>query len=324
MDSASFIPDNIEVIPAQIPGPEEPLQLACGNPLFEIWEPIPQAPLGLLQPLYDALPTWLGGYQRDGATRALTEMLRALKTATETAIEAEIDEAYISTPWPVDEDFNIRLRTAASAVGLNQPSDAFWAATVVGKGASSLLHCDHVLPGGTGRNEVVLVLDHSDAALTATLGITTDYLLDARAILISEELGAWGLRNLARWEYDDKVERNVLLQRKYTMLVDALRRLADVSLTSDLNHLGGETVLAVDKIILLGETTDDKKLHNALEEIFGGDRLEALLANGGETGSARKDGDKLYTAAETLAKCSLHSSRLLRGKKLRSGERTEL
>lgn len=304
MDSASIIPENIKIIPAEVPNPDEPLEITCGNPLLDLWEPIPQAPLGLLQPLYDALPTWLGGYERDGATRALTEMLRALKTATESALEAEIDKVYVSTPWPVQEDFNMRLKAAASAVGLKEPSDAFWAPTIVGKGENSLVHCDSQPPVGTGSNEVVLVLDHSHAALTATLGITTDYLLDARAILSSKNLGAWGLRNLARGEYDDDAEKDKLLQQRYPMLVDALRRLTDS---------------AVDRIVLLGEAADDEKLRHALEEVFG-DRLEVLL---GEEGSTKND-DMLYTAAETLARCSLHSSELLRSKKPRSSERTEL
>lgn len=308
MDSAFLIPDDIEVIPSEVPDPNEPIEISCGNHLLELWDPIPKAPLGL-QPLYDALPTWLGGYQRDGATRALTEMLRALKTAAESALEAEIDEVYISTPLPVHQQFNDRLTVASSALGFKQSSDAFWAATVLSKGSSPGCSYDEQPSGTPGVKELVLVLDHSHATLTATLGVTTGCLLDARRVLSSKDLGAWGLRNLDWCESDIEA----VLERRHPMLVDALRRL--IALPLETQWLGEQDIMAVDRVVLLGETANDETLHGSLREVFG-QRLGALLEAGGWDSLAMED-EPLYTAAVNAAKCSLNNKGL-------HSERTEL
>jgi hypothetical protein len=307
MQSASLIPDDIEVVEAEVPDPDEPPQVMCGNHLSDLWEPIPQAPLGL-QPLYDSLPTWLGGYRRDEAGRALTEMLRALKTATESALDTEIDEVYISTSLPVQEGFHARLRAASSALGLKRSSVAFWAPETLSKSTSIDCFCDDQPSEAPGVKELVLVLDHSHATLTATLGVTTEFLFDVRRILSSEKLGACGLRKLSWWEYDSKAEKELLLQQRYSMLIDSLRRMTALPLKGDVP--GEEHIAAVDRLILLGETADDEKLHSALGEVFGR-RLGALLASGDWDSSTRKY-DPLYAAAEHVAKCSLGSKKLLR------------
>lgn len=307
MQSASLVPDDIEVVEAEVLDPDEPQQITCGNYLLDLWEPIPQAPLGL-QPLYDSLPTWLGGYRRDEAGRALTEMLRALKTATESALDAKIDEVYISTPLPVQEGFHVRLRAASSALGLKRSGDAFWAPTTLTKSTSRDCSCDDPLSETPAAKELVLVLDHSHTTLTATLGVTTECLLDVRRILSSEKLGAWGLRNLSWWEYDSEAGKELLLRQRYSMLVDSLRRMIDFPLKGDVP--GEEHTAAVDQLILLGETADDERLHNALGEVFGR-RLGALLASGGWDSSTRKY-NSLYAAAEHVARCSLGSKKLRR------------
>jgi hypothetical protein len=100
------------------------------------------------------------------------------------------------------------------------------------------------------------------------------------------------------------------------MLVDALRRLTAFPLKEDFPGQDlQEGFVAVDRLILLGETADDEKLHAALGEVFG-ERLEALLASGGWDTSTTRD-DPSYTASGNVAKCSL------KWKKLRS-ERIEL
>jgi hypothetical protein len=314
MDSASHHIG--EMIPAEVPDPNERLELGCGNPCLELWEPIPQRPLGL-RLLYNAFSRWLGGHRQDGASRALREMLRALKTATEAALDTEIDEVYISTPLPVHGEFDNRLKAASSALGFKQPSDAVWIAEIVSKGANARCSCDDRPFESLRANEVVLVLDHSDAILTATLGTTTDYcVLDARRVLRSTELGAWRLRNLSWWEYNSEAEKELLLHQRYPMLVDALRRLTAFPLKEDFPGQDlQEGFVAVDRLILLGETADDEKLHAALGEVFG-ERLEALLASGGWDTSTTRD-DPSYTASGNVAKCSL------KWKKLRS-ERIEL
>jgi hypothetical protein len=306
MDSASLIDDDIEMIPAEVPDPNEPLEITCGNHLLELWEPIPQRPLGL-KLLYNVLPTWLGGQRRDQATRALTEMLRALKAATESALDANIEKAYVSTPLPVHREFNNRLKAASSALGLKQSRGAFWTAETLSEVTSARCSCDDqpsdVAPG---VKELVLVLDHSYATFTATLGITTECLFDARRLLSSTKLGAWSLQNLNWWEYDTEAEKYLLLQQRYPMLVDALRRLTALPLKGGIP--GEEHIAAVSRLVLLGETADDENLHTALREVFG-ERLEALLASGSWSSSTTKDGP-LYTAAEYAAKCSLGSKKL--------------
>ena len=313
MDSASHFP--IEMMPAEVPDPCEPVEIrvGCGNPCLELWEPIPQRSLGL-QWLYAALPSWLGGDRQDEATRVLKEMLRALKTATETALDTKIDEVYISTPVPVHQQFEGRLKAASSALGFKQPSHSFWAAEALSMSISAWCSCDDQPSNAPGDGELVLVLDHTDAALTATLGVTNVCELDARRVLRSTELGAWRLRNLSWWEYDSEAEKELLLQQRYPMLVDALRRLTAFPLETEFPWR--ENFAAVDRLILLGETADDEKLHAALGEVFE-ENLEGLLASGGWNSSMTKH-DPLYTAAEYMARCSLGS------KKLRDSERMEL
>lgn len=315
MDSASHHIG--EMIPAEVPDPNEPLELGCGNPCLELWEPIPQRPLGL-RLLYDALPRWLGGHRQDEASRALKEMLRALKTATEAALDTEIDEVHISTPLPVHREFDNRLKAASLSLGFKQPSDAVWIAEIMSKSVHARCSCDDRRSESPSVNEVVLVLDHSDATLTASLGTTTDYcVLDARRVLHSTELGAWRLRHLSWWEYDGEAEKELLLHQRYPMLVDALRRLTTFPLKED---FPGQDLLegfaTVDRLILLGETADDEMLHAALGEVFGGERLEALLSGGGWNSSTTRE-YLSYTASGNVARCSL------KWKKLRS-ERTEL
>ena len=228
-------------------------------------------------------------------------MLGALKTAAEAALdEGEIEEAFVSTPLPVHEDFNVRLRAAFSALGLKKSDDAFWAASMLSKGNGARCSCDgRPADAAMVMDELVLVLDHSYSALTATLGTITDCIFDARRILRAEELGAWGLRNLSWWEYDGETEKDQLLQSRNSMLVDALRRLTALPLEEKLP--GDDEMTAVDRLVLLGETTNDEKLHEALGEIFG-ERLGALLDDGGGN-------DPLYNAAEYMARCSLESKK---------------
>lgn len=57
------------------------------------------------------MPVWLGGSSpSDHATRALATMLRALQAATESALESEVREVYITTLLPVGKRLDDRLR----------------------------------------------------------------------------------------------------------------------------------------------------------------------------------------------------------------------
>lgn len=59
-----------------------------------------QAPLGL-QSLHKYLPPWLG--YSDPCTQSLSQMLKVLKTVTESYLEASLSIAEVVVPFPVSK-----------------------------------------------------------------------------------------------------------------------------------------------------------------------------------------------------------------------------
>lgn len=75
-----------------------------------------QIPMGL-QSFRDYLPPWLGG--RDARTQSLFRMLNALKTASESYLEAPLTTAVVDMPFRVPNAYLDALRSASSSLSLD-------------------------------------------------------------------------------------------------------------------------------------------------------------------------------------------------------------
>lgn len=303
MDSVFRQPDHVEMVYANPPlPPDAPIEFVCGTPMVELFSSDP-VPIGMgLQPLYDLLPTWLGGHRPDRATTALTDMLLALKTATESALETPINEAYLTVPYPAKDRFHTRLNFASTSVGLKKVhtfETAQAAARAYGAGGGCNLNPDRV-HGLLGKEQSVLVLDHNRAKLTATLA-AVDCVYSERRILSTSEFGARGLSRPDAWDDYGVDELEACRLGRHNKLVGALHRLTD----SPVKGFGDTNLTQIDHIMIVGDSAGDFRLENALKEVHGS-RFDGMMRSAYDKYSDLVD--PLYAAAEYAAQSSLNNT----------------
>lgn len=143
-----------------------------------------------LQSLRDYLPTWLGG--TDARAQSLVPMLKALKTATESYLEAPLSAAEVVMPFPVPTSYLDDLRSAGFSLSLHvhfsaQDPAGILVAHFYDLGAKCHWH------GVEVDNDVVpliLTVDYSRAALTALLVTKDCGYLEHERVLHDTSLGA--------------------------------------------------------------------------------------------------------------------------------------
>lgn len=211
-----------------------------------------QAALGL-QFLRDYLPPWLGGND-DRCPQSLSGMLKALKTATESYLQASLSTAEVVVPFPVAECFLDALRAACSSLSLQMPLSAQPPAGILAARA-------HGIGGNcnTGDDEpaqLILTVDYSRAALTALLVAEECGIFEVRRVLHDTRLGA------------DALSRGSDAPGFNSSRGDLASALRDIT-RLPVKDGNGEEVTLVGELVLLGESAGDRRLHDVLKEVLG-------------------------------------------------------
>lgn len=253
-----------------------------------------QAPFGL-QSLRDSLPPWLGG-NNDNRTQSLFRMLKALKTATESYLEASLSTAEVVFPFPVSDSHLDTLRSACSSLSLYMPLSAQPPAGILAAraynigGSCKTAIADEAL----GRKQVedpeqlILTVDYSRAALTALLVAEECGVFDYRRVLHNTSLGADCL-SLSRGSNTPGCDSN-----NRSDLARALRGVVDLPLEGG----SGAGLKRIQELVLLGESAGDRLLHDVLREVLG-EKSGTLVTHVSER-RARVI-DPLYAASRGLA-----------------------
>lgn len=280
------------------------MKLGCSNRShFEHWKrereravaEMPHYP-GMIEYLPSVrryLPPWLGGLvpeHPDGRTQSLITMLRVLKQATEAYLDTEISNVSVAVPFNVECSWirgsplstQTQIEAAASALDLR----ASWSE------ASSRVAWEERLSRPMERNftswecapqdeALALVIDFSNAALTAQLQVRECDNSYSEYLLHSTELGAQKLFANKNWR---------------EVLAEALRRITvlpvpERNIPPDEDNPGATRFKDLDRIshlVLFGDSARDARLHEALRDFFG-KQYDELIASAGDDGTPARD-----------------------------------
>jgi hypothetical protein len=229
------------------------------------------------------LPPWLGG-KVDPRIQELSWMLRALKSAGESFLEASISNANVVLPFPVPADTFRLLRSTASSVALSGPVLHQYPAGVLAAYASGIRgrwmgSCDAFSSPGDDPEElvqVILTIQYTRAALTAILFYEECTIFDDVRVLHRTDLGQNSLTTSPN---------------SRDQLVSALR-----NITSFPMAVGDYLKLdRLNHVVLHGEAANDGLLHEALKETLAGLHMKPALVTGGNSV------DPLFAASRGLA-----------------------
>jgi hypothetical protein len=250
-----------------------------------------EAGIGVIQQsLRDFLPPWLGG--RNAHSQPLPQMLKALKTATESYLEASISAAEVTVPFPVSDSYLDSLRSACSSLSLHMPLSAQPPAGILAARANGIAgKCDTASASEVSEQsqsqsqaddpaQLILTVGYTRAALTAILVVEECGVFEYRRVLHDTHLGVDGLSGGSDSSYDD--------------LARALRNVISLPLEDG----NGAELKRINNLVLLGESAGDHRLHDVLKEVLGEQfgRLAATVSDGhmGITGP-------LYAASRGVA-----------------------
>jgi len=239
-----------------------------------------------LQSLSSFLPPWLGG--RNARSQSLSRMLKALKTATESFLEASISTAEITVPFPVPDSYLDSLRSACSSLSLHMPLSAQPPAGILAARANGIVgKCDMVSAYEVSEQsqandpaQLILTISYTRAALTTLLVVEECGVFEYRRVLHDTRLGVDGLSGRSDSSYDD--------------LGRALRNVTSLPLEDG----NGAELKWISNLVLLGESAGDQRLHDVLKAVLGEQfgRLAPTVSEGrmGIT-------DPLYAASRGVA-----------------------
>lgn len=205
-----------------------------------------------LQSLRDYLPTWLGG--TDARAQSLVPMLKALKTATESYLEAPLSVAEVVMPFPVPYSYLDDLRSAGSSLSLHVHFSAQIPAGILVAHFYDLggkCHW-HGVEVDNDLVPLILTVDYSRAALTALLFTKNCGLLPYERVLHDTSLSADRVFGYSR---PDSTRED---------LVRALRDLINLPV----GYGNGIGLNRTSNLVLMGESASDRRLHDVLKEVL--------------------------------------------------------
>lgn len=218
------------------------------------------------QSFRDYLPSWLSRYNNtDGA---LLRILNSLKIASESHLETSVSTAEITVSFPISRAFHETLRSAAKSISISIPANR---ASSAGRLAARYVYS--IVPGKCG-----LYFPEPDDPTQAFL--TVEYTRSAlTALLIFEECGVdWEVRVLHETDLDPQ---NSSIDRR-AKLTTALGDFIEMPVQSE-----GEVIKSLSNVVLIGELSQDKLLHEVLKDVLGeqqqSDILTASTSEGKET-----------------------------------------
>ena len=187
----------------------------------------------------------------------LTGMLRALKTATESYLETTVSPAEVVFPFPASKSMVQALRLAASSTALQLPMSAqplagILAARAYGIGGKCNLTADGALDESNvdDPEQLILTIDYSRAALTVLLVVEECGVFEYRRVIHDTRLGLDRLRSTPEASASD--------------LESALRNITKLPLEDG----NGSGIEHINKLVLVGESASDPRLHDILRQVL--------------------------------------------------------
>lgn len=202
------------------------------------------------QSFRDYLPPWLGGH--NNTHESLQRMLKSLKIASESYLETSVSTAEITVPFPISDTFFDTLRSTAKSLSLSIPT------TPAAPGGR--LAALHVYGIGTGQcgyppdpqdpAQAFLTVEYTHSALTA--------------LLILEECGVYeDLRVLHETDLGTGSPSQETPHDRRAKLTTALGDLTKMPI-----EVNGEVLKSLSNVVLLGELSQDRLLHDVLRELL--------------------------------------------------------
>lgn len=219
---------------------------------------VAQIRLGL-QSLRDYLPPWLGG--QDSRTEALSRMLKALKVATESFLEAPVSDVEVVAPFEASETYLAALRAACSSLSLRMPRWTHPPAGIYAARANGIEgRCEWDPQNGRpiwiDEEQLVLTVDYSRAALTVVLWSEFCTIYENRRFLHEPKLGTDALfLNTSHTTGPDTAR---------AQLAEALREITRLPLATG----NGAGLTVISQLVMMGESADDPRLHDALVQVL--------------------------------------------------------
>lgn len=225
---------------------------------------IPQTLLRL-QSLRDRLIPWLN---RNGPHhKPLVPMLKALKSAAESALETHVSAAEYVVPFPITEDYRMAFRSAFSSVFLRMPNSALPPAGILAARAHGLGSKTCLDNPDDDPPQLVLAVEYSRAALTALLLHEECGVFEDRRILHDTGLGLSHLRTGSKY-HRDKLEVS-------------LKNLVRLPMN---DGGGGGELKYINNLVFLGESAGDEFLHGVLKKVLG-EQYDRLVATADQSSS---------------------------------------
>jgi hypothetical protein len=194
----------------------------------------------------DYLPLWLGGHNH--AHESLSGMLKSLKIAVESYLEAPVPTAEITVPFPISDTFFDTLRSTAKFISMSIP-----AAPATPAGILVALHVYGIGPGKCGYPpdqqdpaQAFLSVEYTRSALTALLIFEECGVYEDLRVLHETQLGSQGSPQDCR-----------------AKLIRALRDIVEMPI-----EYNGEMLKSLSNVVLLGESSQDHLLHDVLEDVL--------------------------------------------------------
>ena len=243
------------------------------------------------QSLRDYLPPWLGG--NENPPDSLLMMLRTLKTATESYLEAPLSAAEIVFPFPVSSSYLDTLRAACFSLGLHMPMSAQPPAGITAATARRIGgKCNYIVDDKVSEQnqeddpaQLILTVDYSRAALTT--------------LLVVEECGVFEVRRVV---HDTNLGTDVLAKGSDNSgscstkdgLTNALHNVTHLPLKDG----NGAELTKISELVMLGESASNQRLINVLKDVLA-DQSNNLVA----TMDARQVGnmDPVFAASRGVA-----------------------
>ncbi|KAJ5166238.1 uncharacterized protein N7482_005019 [Penicillium canariense] len=192
------------------------------------------------------LPPWLGGHNH--THESISRMLESLKIAIESYLEASVSTAEITVPFPISDTFFDTLRSTAKSESISipatpaAPAGRLVAQPVYGIGPGECGYDPHVQDPA----QAFLTVEYTRSALTA--------------LLVVEECGIYeDLRVLHETRFGSQESP----QDRRAKLTTALGDIVKMPVEYD-----GEMLKSLSNVILLGESSQDKLLHDILKDVL--------------------------------------------------------
>jgi hypothetical protein len=215
-----------------------------------------------LKSIRHSLPPWLGGH--DQHHQPLSDMLKALKVAAESHLEAPLCTAAIVLPYYFTEPYYQILSNASASVSLNLPMLRIWPAGFYAAQAHGIDgNCEPY--GESDPPKLVLTIEYTRAALTAILAHEECGVYQGQRVVQDTRLGLDGIQDGSDASWSD-------LER-------ALRGITELPLKDGV----GAGLKSISDVVLIGESAKDSRMQDVLQRVLA-ERYSSFATTSGYSG----------------------------------------